>query len=105
MARHGGDEDFRMRQLGARLVARGRVQIEREGGAVLQSHRAGLEFSDPKLGTLQIDQDADRPSVFGLDRADRRHQLAHAVMRGVAHIDAEHVGPGAEQARDDAALG
>ena len=40
MARHGGGEDFRMRQLGAGLVTRGRIRIEREGGAVLQRHRS-----------------------------------------------------------------
>ena len=48
---------------------------------------------------------ADRPGCrsAGCDPsrpADRGDQLAHAVMRRVAHVDAEHVGAGLEQPRD-----
>ena len=63
------------------------------------------EAADAQLRALQIDQDADRPPVLELDRADRRHQLAHALVRGVAHVDAEDVGAGREQPLDDRAVG
>src|SRR5208282_5609543 len=52
----------------------------------------------------QIDQDADRPVVLGFDLADGRHQFAHALVIGVAHIDAEDVGAGLEQPADDGAI-
>jgi hypothetical protein len=42
--------------------------------------------------------------VLGFHRPDRRHQLTHARMRGVTHIDAEDVGAGLEQAGDDASV-
>ena len=80
-------------------------RVERERGALRQRHRAAFELPDAQLRALQIDQDADRPLAFLLDRADGRHQLAHAVMRRVAHIDAEDVGAGAEQRRDHGTFG
>ena len=58
----------------------------------------------PQLRPLQVDQDADRPSVFELDRADRGDEFAHAIVRGVTHVDAEHVGAGAKQVRDGVAV-
>src|SRR5207302_1001612 len=51
------------------------------------------------------DQNADRPPVLEFDRADCRHELAHAVVRGMAHVDAEDVGAGPKQAGDDGAVG
>ena len=98
-------EDLGMRQVHARDAARRLVGIERERRALRQHHRAAFELPDAKLRALQIDQDADRPLAFVLDRADGRHQLAHAVMRRVAHIDAEDVGAGAEQRGDHGTLG
>ena len=38
------------------------------------------------------------------DRADRRHEFAHAVVAGVAHVDAEDVGACREQLRDHIAV-
>ena len=49
--------------------------------AFRQHDRAAGESADPQLRTLQIDQDADRPAVLVLDRADRRDQLAHPLVR------------------------
>ena len=37
---------------------------------------------------------------FLLERADRRHPLAHGVMRGVADVDAKHVSARGEQRGD-----
>ena len=41
-----------------------------------------------------------RPKSFSTARI-ARVQLAHRIVRGVAHVDAEHVGARLEQARDD----
>ena len=68
------------------------------GVALAQLHAAGLEFADPQLRPLQIDENADRAIEFLFERADHRDALAHRVVRGVAHVDAEDVGAGLEQA-------
>src|SRR5580700_1758662 len=60
--------------------------------------------SKVKFWPLQIDQDADRPVVIGLDGTDRGHEFAHLVVIGVTHIDAEHVGAGFEQPADHGAV-
>jgi hypothetical protein len=59
-----------------------------------------LETAEAQFRSLQIDQDSDRPLVVGFDIADRAHELAHLVVARVTHIDAEHVGAGAEQPLD-----
>ena len=63
--------------------------------------------NDPsaELRALQVDQDADRAAIAALDIADGLDQFAHLVVRGVAHIDAEHVGAGLEQLADHRAVG
>ena len=66
---------------------------------------AFVERAQAQLRSLQIDQDADRPAVAALDIADGRDQFAHLVMRGVAHIDAEHIGAGLEQPADHRKVG
>ncbi len=94
-----------MRQLHALDIAGRGVGIERERRALDQGRRIVREPADAQFWALQVDEHADRPPVFGFDGADRGHQLAHALVRSVAHVDAEHVGAGFEQARDHAALG
>ena len=71
---------------------------------VLTSGATAGEGAKPELRALQVDEDADRAVHFFLERADRRHPLAHPVMRGVAHVDAEHVGAGGEQGGDGLAI-
>ena len=93
-------EDFGMRQLYAIEVARLGVLVEREGCAVVEHRRTVGERADAQLRSLQVAQDADRPGVFRLHRADRGDELAHPVVRGVAHVDAERVGAGLEQFAD-----
>ncbi len=61
--------------------------------------------ADAQLWSLQIDQDADRPAFLDLDLADGRHQPAHAVRGGVAHVDAEDIGAGAEKLADHRLVG
>jgi hypothetical protein len=58
------------------------------------------EGANAKLGALQVDEDAERAPLRHLDLADGRHQPAHRVVVGVAHVDAENVGAGREQAGD-----
>src|ERR1700761_4929539 len=94
-----------MRQHHARAVARCFVGIECEVLAVLQLHRAFGERAEPQFRALQIDQDADRTAIARLDVADGFHQLAHLVVRRVAHVDAEHVGAGFEQPPYHGAVG
>ena len=105
MAGRDRRENFRMRQVGALCIARGRIAIEHETVALRHHGLAADEGAEPQLGTLQIDQDADRPAGVLLEAADRRHQFAHAVLAGVTHIDAEDVGAGRKQLRDHAGVG
>jgi hypothetical protein len=93
-------EDFRMRQMHTRAIAGVGVGVEGECRAVVEHGGAAGESADPKLRSLKVDQDADRPAVVLLDLADRIDHLAHAVMRRVTHVDAEHVGAGLEQPPD-----
>ena len=66
--------------------------------AFIELDRARLELADAELGALQIDQDADRAREFGLQFAHDRMNVAQALMRGVTHVHAEHVGARFEQA-------
>jgi hypothetical protein len=97
-------KNFRMRQLDAGGVARRRSESSTKSWP-LSIWRAVLERAEPQFRSLQIDQDADRPAVARLRRANGLDQLAHLVVRGVAHIDAEDVGAGLEQAADHGAVG
>ena len=87
------------------VVARRRIGIEHEVSPGTSVARPVLEFADAQLRALQVDQDADRPAVAVLDGADRGDQLAHPLVRGVAHVDAEDIGARLEQPGDDRPLG
>ncbi len=100
MAGRDGGKDFRMRQESARGVARRVVAIEHEGVAFFHHHRAADEAAEPQLRALQVDENADRPAAVFFRAADRLDQLAHLVVAGVAHVDAEDVDAGGEQPRD-----
>jgi hypothetical protein len=104
VAGRDGGEDFGVRQVHPLGIARRGIGVEREGFALGEHGRIVREASDPELGALEIEQNPDRPAVLGFQRPDRRHQLTHARMRGVTHIDAEDVGAGLEQAGDDASV-
>ena len=70
-----------------------------------QHDRVVAEGADPQLRALQIDQDADRPAVLGLDLTDQPDELAHALVARMAHVDAEDVGAGLEQRGDHVPAG
>ena len=98
-------QDFRMGQIDARRAARGGVAVEGEVRRPCAGRRAPpANAPSLQLRALQVDEDADRAAHLLLERADRRHPLAHGVMRGVAHVDAEHVGAGGEQGGDGLAI-
>ena len=93
-----------MRQIDPGLVAGGRVEVERERFAVAKVAPFG-NIADTKFRPLQIDENADRAADFLFERADHRDPLAHAVVRGMAHVDAEDVRPRLEQLRENLAIG
>ena len=93
-----------MRQIDTRGSAERRVAIESEDVPLAQVHGAAGEGAKSQFGSLQIDEDADRAAGFFFKRTNHRHPLAHDVMRGVAHVDAEDVGAGGEQVRDRLAV-
>ena len=77
------------------------IGVEHEGRAVVEHRRAAR-----RRCRRAASAPADRPGCrsAGRDRFSTARiaadQLAHAVVRGVAHVDAEHVGAGLEQPRD-----
>ena len=98
-------QDFRMRQIDARLPAGRGVAVKDEGLAALQVGGAAGERAEPELRPLQVDKDADRAAGLFLHIADHRDPLPHHVMRSVAHVDAEDVRAGGEQRRDGLSVG
>src|SRR6202041_862834 len=90
-------QDFRMRQIDARLAPRRGVAVKDEGLTALQVGGAVGERPEPELRPLQIDKDTDWAAGLFLHLADHRDPLPHHVMRSMAHVDAEDVGAGGEQ--------
>src|SRR5262249_16576113 len=78
---------------------------ERDRLPRLERDRIIGKRTDAQLWALQVDEDADRSALLGFDRANRLHERAQLVVRRVAHVDAENVGAGLEQPRDDRLLG
>src|SRR3954447_22712590 len=93
-----------MRKLHAPVVASRLFGIEDEAFSVLELHGALGEGAEAKLGALQINQNADRTAIAAFDIANGLDQLSHLIMRGVAHVDAEHIGASLEQAADHRAV-
>ena len=93
-------EEFGVGQAHAFIVARRRITVEREVGAVLDEGLAALEGADAQLGPLQIAQDRDRAHQVLFDRAHVGDGLAVGVMVAMAHVDAEGVGPPLDQLGD-----
>ncbi len=94
-----------MGQINARGSPETRIAVEDEVVALVQVRPSAGEGAEPQFRTLQVDQNADRAVHLLLERADCRHPLAHGVMGGVTHIDAENVGAGGEQGGDGLAIG
>ena len=91
-------EQFGMRQFDAGLVAGFGIAVEREMARMADHRLPVLELADAQLGTLQVGEDRDRAAELFLQRADRLDRLRMVGMFAMAHIDAEGVDPGLEQA-------
>ena len=92
MAGLHGLEDLGMRQVHAPQAAHRLAPDEAHHVAFGEPDRAGFEFADAELWSLEIDQDADGARELGLELAHCGMDVAQAVMRRVAHVHAEHVG-------------
>ncbi len=98
-------EQFGVRQVDTRRVARRLVGVEREGLAVHQFGRTVLEGTDAQLRSLQVDEDRRRAAGFLFERADRGNHLGMAGVVAVAHVDAKGVGARAVQFGDHLGIG
>ena len=88
---------FRMGQMNALGIARVLDRIKNKFLALFEHHGTVCKNIKPQFRTLQINHDADRTADFAFHFADHRHLLPHAVMRSMAHIDAEDVHARLEQ--------
>src|SRR5258708_40161638 len=93
-------EDFRMRKIDPIEVTGRRIGIEPEICPRHQRDGFVLEGADAQFWPLQVDKRSDRPAILLFDVADDAHKLTHAIMRGMAHVDAEHIGARDEQRRN-----
>ena len=97
---HQSRIDFGMRQIDAARVAGRFIAVKDEGRALFQDREPLFEGADAQLWPLEIAQDGGRPVEFLFQRADRGDAGRMILMRAMAHIDAESVGPGDEQRPD-----
>ncbi len=93
-----GFEDRRMRKEDALRRARRLRLVEAEDLAVLDHGALALELAEPEFRPLQIGEDADRMPMLGADVAHGARQRSRHLVRRMAHVDAEHVHAGQEQA-------
>lgn len=98
-------QDFRMGQVDAVRVAGGIVVVERKRLAGLELDGGVGELADTELRALKVGENADRATAGGLDIADALNQRTHQVMAGMAHVDAEKIGPGFVQLPDHRLVG
>jgi hypothetical protein len=91
---------------GARFASPGGgpVEIEPERLAFDQLHRAVPEGADAQLRTLEVEEHADRLAEVAFDGADQVEPLLVIGMGAVAEVEPEHVGAGAHQRLDGAAV-
>ena len=93
-------QDFRMRQIHARCIAHRLLAVEDDAIALFKRHAAVLELAATQFWPLQIDENANRSAMLFFDGTNGGDALAHALMAGVAHVDAKHVGAGEKQPFD-----
>ena len=98
-------EQFGVRQFDAGRIPQLLLPVEHEHVPVDELGRAILEFADPKLRTLKVEQDRDRAMLRLLERADRIDQLGFLGLAAVAHVDAEGVGARLHQRADHVRAG
>lgn len=71
-------ENLAVGQMHTGHVARRRIAVEGEAGAVLEHRRIIGEGAHTQLGTLQVGQNADRTADLFLDPANHLHQRVEA---------------------------
>ena len=86
-----------MRQRRAAPVAGLPIEVETKVIAGSELDPTLGERAEAQLWSLQIGQDADRPSGGALDRSDRLEAGSVVVMSAVAEIQPEDIDPGLEQ--------
>src|SRR5438093_2884722 len=89
-------ENLRVSEIDPLFIARRLVAIEDEVGTGLDTGFLARESADPELGSLEIGENADRPSALGFDAADRAVKLIQHLVRCMAPIDADDVRTGNE---------
>ena len=95
-----GREDLRVRKEHALGRARLLGALEAKDGAVVDEHAPAGEFPDAEFRPLQVGKDADRMAMALGYPTHGILQRARRLVRGVAHVDAEHVDARQEQALD-----
>ncbi|MNQ50433.1 hypothetical protein D3C85_643780 [compost metagenome] len=95
-----GLEDFRVRHLHPRLVARLRVQIEAHPVAGLDGDLDIGEPAQPQLRPLQVGQNAQRALQRDLGAAHSLEGGGVVLVRTMAEVQAEDVHPGLGQRLD-----
>ena len=104
LTRMQSGEDLGVRQPDPHRVARRGVEVEPKRTARLECDGSAGEGADAELGTLQVGEDADRPSYLLLDRPDRLVAGLMIGMAAVAEVEPEHVGTGLEQGPDSRSI-
>ena len=80
-----------MGQMNPCFITRCLVQIQNYLFTDIDWHSFFSEVSQAQFGPLKIGQDSNRAVLFFFYRAYGFYQLFERVMRGVAHVDAEHI--------------
>src|SRR5262249_21624853 len=93
-------EDLAMRQISACRIAGLVDEIEPEGRAFLERHRARLKGADAQLRPLHVGEHADRTSGLALDFADLDEAFSMLIVRAVAEVQPEYIDAGHEQSPD-----
>ncbi len=89
-----------MGQLHALRVARRGVEVEAEAVAIFKIMRACGEGADAEFRALKIGQNGDGAAGIRFHLTDDLVAGADVVMCAVAHVQAEHIGPGLKQSAD-----
>ena len=90
-------ENLAMGEIDAALITGLRIVVEDENVAGIDANFLVAEGADTQLGTLKIDENADRPFLTALDGTNNIAILFEQIVRGMAHVDAKHVRTGNEQ--------
>src|SRR5262245_18013447 len=82
-----------MGQANAALVPRLRVGVENNCVIFGKRDRPAAKCSNTQLRTLEVDQNADGTRALFLQRPNHCSVRPELIMCGMAHIDAEKIGP------------